>query len=106
MKKIIFEKRKKKMKVWLIRGKYNLKALKEFHEKYPIYKDDSLVDGQYLYWSRKSMFTKKETASIQTNEPSAQRAFKRAKERANKSKIKKIIDIEIVEVELILPGGD
>ena len=94
------------MKVWLIRGKYNLKGLKEFHKDYPQYKDDSLKDGQYLYWSRKTMFTKKETASIQTNKASAQRAFKRAKKQVGESYNKKIVNLEIIEVELVLPGGD
>jgi len=94
------------MKVWLIRGKYNLKALKEFHKKYPYYKDDSLKDGQYLYWSRRTTFTKKETASIQANKASAQRAFKRAKKQEDGSYNKKIIDVEMIEVELVLPDGD
>ena len=97
------------MKVWVIRGKFSDVPKKEFIENY----DEEMYnrhhendkEGDYKYWTRKSTWEKKEIASIQTNVASAKRAFKRAKDRAAKSYYKWIMDVEMLELELPLPGG-
>ena len=93
------------MKVWIIRGKYNFEVLREYYEENPLRKTNDYKDGQYLYWTRDSRFKNKEIASIQTNKPSATRAFKRAVNSMSTGR-QIVIDIELVEVELILPDGE
>lgn len=92
------------MIVWLIRGKFNRKALEEVIKKHPHHRK-GFVDGQYLYWSRTSTWEKTTKASIQVNRPSADRAFKRAKNHMN-GMLPYIINIELVETDLFLPNGD
>ena len=94
---------KEKMKVWLIRGEQDTVALGEFYKEYPQYINDKIKDEKYLYWTRKSKFSNKEVASIQTNKPSAERSFKRAKKDADSSKRKIVKNVELIELELKLP---
>lgn len=94
------------MKVWVIRGKYNYEVLEEYYKEHPLRRHNNFKDGQYLYWGRKSSWNETTTASIQSNKPSAVRAFKRAKNGMEHSYRKYVIDIELVEVELTLPNGD
>jgi hypothetical protein len=94
------------MKVWIIRGKYNYEVLREYYEEHPLRKDNNYQDGQYLYWTRDSRWEKKEIASIQTNNGSAKRAFKRAVNYMENCYNKYIIDIELLEIELVLPDGE
>lgn len=94
------------MKIWIIRGKYDYEALREYYEKYPLRKSNDYQHGQYLYWARKSNWEGKEVTSIQTNKPSATRAFKRAKQSMELSFRKHIVDIELVELDITLPGGE
>jgi hypothetical protein len=93
------------MKIWIIRGKYNRQALVNntlFWNRYQNEYDKKYTDGQYLYWTRDSRFDKKELASIQVNRPSANRAFKRAKEYC----FDWILNIELVEIEIALPNEE
>ena len=97
------------MKVWLIRGRYNRQHLANnpnFWEYYGEEYDKKYTDGQWLYWTRNSNFDKKEVASIQANKPSADRALKRAKKLFVSETEAKIIGIELVEAELIIPQGE
>ncbi len=92
------------MKVWVIRGKYDRESQKEFFKQYPYY-DEGFKDGQYLYWSRKSEWVNKDKVSVQVNKPSADRAFKRAKNNMSYDN-PKVVDIELTEAELIMPNGE
>ena len=94
------------MKIWIIRGKYNYEAVREVCEKFQISRLKKLTDGQYLYWTRKSDFEQQDKASIQSNKPSALRAFKRAKKHMELVHNKYITDIELVHLNIKLPNGD